>query len=78
MFVALKPGARLVIVDMMPHRTRTRPRADQTKNHVLAPEITEAELRGAGFAILERRDGFVDNADSESASWLLVAQRPSN
>ena len=60
----------------MPNRTRQRPRADQAKNHVIAPEIVEQELRAAGFAILERRDGFIDNPDDERAHWMLAAQRP--
>lgn len=72
----MKPGARLVVVDYMPLRTRQRPRADQVKNHVLAPEIVEVELKQAGFAIVERRDPFVDNPDEESAFWMIVAERP--
>lgn len=59
----------------MPLRTRGRPRANQTKNHVLAPEIVERELKEAGFAVIERRDGFVDNPDEESAHWMIVAER---
>jgi hypothetical protein len=60
----------------MPNRTRQRPRADQVKNHVLAPEIVEKELKEAGFAIVGRRDGFVDNPDEESAFWMITAERP--
>ena len=71
----MKPGGRLVIVDLMPNRTRQRPRADQTKNHVIAPEVVEKELADAGFAVVERRDRFVDNPDEESAHWLIVAER---
>ena len=59
----------------MPNRTRQRPRADQTKNHVIAPEVVEKELADAGFAVVERRDRFVDNPDEESAHWLIVAER---
>jgi predicted methyltransferase len=73
---ALKPGGRLVVVDNMPLRTRNRPRGDQTKNHVIAPEVVEQELREFGFQILERRDQFIDYADEESTNWLIVAQRP--
>lgn len=76
MLAALKPGGRLVVVDNMPLRTRSRPRADQTKNHVIAPEVVEQELREFGFQILERRDQFIDNPDEESVNWLIVAQRP--
>jgi len=73
---ALKPGGRLVVLDNMPLRTRNRPRADQTKNHVIAPELVEQELREFGFQILERRDQFIDYGDEESVNWLIVAQRP--
>jgi predicted methyltransferase len=73
---ALKPGGRLVVLDNMPLRTRNRPRADQTKNHVIAPEVVEQELREFGFQILERRDQFIDYPDEESTNWLIVAQRP--
>ena len=38
---ALKPGGRFVIVDNMPHKTKSRPRADQAKNHVLSPDLAE-------------------------------------
>lgn len=60
----------------MPNRTRLRSRDDQAKNHVLAPEIAERELREAGFVIMERRDQFVDYPDDESSFWLLIAERP--
>lgn len=71
----MKPGARLVVVDYMPNRTRQRSRADQVKNHVLAPEIVEKELKEAGFVIIERRDRFVDNPDEESAFWIITVER---
>jgi hypothetical protein len=45
------------------------------KNHVLAPEIVEKELKEAGFVIIERRDRFVDNPDEESAFWIMTAER---
>lgn len=76
MLAALKPAGRLVVVDYMPLRTRDRPRADQTKNHVIAPELVEEELRDFGFQILERRDWFIAYPDDERAFWLIVAQRP--
>jgi len=73
---ALKPGGRFVIVDNMPHKTRSRPRADQMKNHVLSPELTEAELKAAGFEITSRQDDFVDRPDEEDAKWMIVSRRP--
>jgi predicted methyltransferase len=73
---ALKPGGRFVIVDNMPHKTRSRPRADQMKNHVLSPELTEAELKAAGFEVTSRQDDFVDRPDEEDAKWMIVSRRP--
>jgi predicted methyltransferase len=73
---SLKPGGRMVVVDPMPYRTRTRPRADQTKNHVLAPELAEAEFRAAGFELVVRQDNFVDNPDEEGGRWMIVCRHP--
>ena len=73
---SLKPGGRFVIVDNTPLKTRSRPRAAQVKNHVIAPELVEPELRAAGFEIVERRDDFVDPPDAEEIKWMIVARRP--
>ena len=70
---ALKPGGRLVICDNTPHRTATRPRAAQTKNHVIAEATVATEVEAAGFKIDRRDSGFIDNPDSESQHWLIVA-----
>jgi len=73
---ALKPGGRLVVVDMMPRKTMSRPRADQAKNHVIAPDIAEGEFRTAGFEMVSRKDDFVDWPDEESTRWMIVCRRP--
>lgn len=73
---ALKPGGRLVVVDVMPRKTRTRPRAIQTKNHVLAPDLAEPEIRQAGFEIVARLDDFINRPDEEESRWMIVARRP--
>jgi len=73
---ALKPGGRFVVVDMIPHRTLTRPRAAQVKNHVIAPDLAESELRGAGFEVVSRDDRFIDNPDEESVRWMIVFRKP--
>jgi ubiquinone/menaquinone biosynthesis C-methylase UbiE len=72
----LKPGGRLVVVDMTPKKTRTRPRADQTKNHVIAPELAESEFRAAGFEIVSRRDDFIDQPDEEETKWMMICRKP--
>ena len=73
---ALKPGGRSVIVDNMPHKTKSRPRADQTKNHVLSPDLAEPEFRAAGFEVMSRKDDFIDRPDEEDAKWMIVCRRP--
>ena len=77
LLAALKPGGRLVMVDLMPLKTRGRPRASQVQNHKLAPELAEPEIRQAGFEILARVDDFVDRPDDEGGQWMIVARRPS-
>jgi len=73
---ALKPGGRLVVVDNMPRKTRSRPRADQVRNHVISPEIAEPEFRAAGFEVIARRDDFVDRPDEEDSKWMMICRRP--
>jgi ubiquinone/menaquinone biosynthesis C-methylase UbiE len=73
---ALKPGRLFVIVDMTPHKTLTRPREDQVKNHVIAPELALAEIRGAGFELVSRDDHFIDHPDEESTRWMMVFRKP--
>lgn len=73
---ALKPGGRFVVVDMAPHKTAARPRADQVKNHVIAAELVEGEMRAAGFEVVSRDDHFIDHPDEESTRWMIVARKP--
>jgi predicted methyltransferase len=74
---SLKPGGRLAILDNRPNRTANRPREKQINNHVLSVDLAAAEVTVAGFRIVTREDGFLDNPDSESAHWLIVAE-PTN
>ena len=71
---ALKPGGRLAIIDPFPRKTGSRPREVQMKNHVLMPDIADADLRAAGFEIVHRDDRFLDDPDAEGVQWLLVAK----
>lgn len=70
---ALKPDGRLVICDNTPQRTANRPRQAQMDNHVIAESLVAADLESAGFRILHRDSEFIDNPDSESQHWLIVA-----
>ena len=73
--VSLKPGGRLVVIDMAPHKTASRPRADQVKNHVIAADLVASEMRRAGFEIVSRDDHFIDKADEESTRWMIVFRK---
>jgi predicted methyltransferase len=75
-FAALKPGGRFVVVDMTPHKTLSRPRADQAKNHVISPDLAAAEIRQAGFEQKSRDDHFIDRPDEESTRWMIVFGKP--
>ena len=70
---ALGPQGRLVICDTTPQRTARRPREVQGDNHVIAELIVVGDLDAAGFRILRRDSGFVDDPDSEQQHWLIVA-----
>jgi len=71
---ALKPDGRLTILDPLPHKTASRPREAQMKNHVLWPDIATDDLQKAGFEVLFREEHFVDDPDSEGTLWLIVAR----
>lgn len=75
---ALKAGGRLVIVELAPHKTLPRPRADQTKNHVIAADLVESEVREAGFEVVSRDDHFIDRPDEEVTRWMIVFRKPAS
>jgi len=72
---ALKAGGRLVIVDNMPGRTRGQPRDVQVKNHMIAPELVEAEVKRAGFQVESRNDDLDENTAMDHTRWTIVARR---
>jgi len=70
---ALKPGGRLVLVDNLFLPGQGSSREEQARRHALDPAFVDAELRAAGFEIVERQDGFIVQP---FAQWLIVAKRP--
>ena len=73
---ALKPGGRLVLVEPFSEARRKDPRESQVREHVIAPELAEAELRRTGFEIVARNDEFNEHRDSGTSEWLILARRP--
>jgi len=74
LFESLKPGGRLVLVEPWAATRRHEPRLDQVKDHLIAPELVERELRRAGFEIDARHDDFI--LGENQPEWLIQARRP--
>ena len=74
----LKPGGVLVVSDSISDSLLDKPREQQVKEHYIAPGIVEAELREAGFEILDRDDAFTKFTGRTiiGAFWMIRARRP--
>ena len=55
---ALKPDGRLVIVEPVTPSRRSRPRAEEARNHEIDPEYVLQDARAAGFAVVSLKDPF--------------------
>ncbi len=71
---ALKPGGRLVVIDIMPS-SKGGTREEQQTTHALAPSHAESDLRKAGFYVLVRDDSFTEVPLTTSRYWLIAARR---
>ena len=73
----LKPGGLLVVSEGMSDSLLDKPREQQVKEHYIAPGIVEAELREAGFEIVDRDDAFTRFTGSRVGGyWVIRARRP--
>ena len=73
-FDALKPSGHLVLCEPIPS-TVYESRAAQMEHHVLDPTLILADLRAAGFQVLDRQDMFATNLGGTHFG-LVVARRP--
>jgi ubiquinone/menaquinone biosynthesis C-methylase UbiE len=72
----LKPGGLLIVSESMHAKYLSLSRELQVKEHEIAPGIVEAELREAGFEIVERDDSFSTfTRDATGGFWLIKARR---
>lgn len=71
---ALRPGGRLVLVELLDPRLRGQPRAQQTKAHSLDAAYAARELRLARFGVIGLRDPFTREGTS-TEQWLMIAER---
>jgi predicted methyltransferase len=69
---ALKPDGRLVIVEPISDVKRHGTRAEQTREHEIAPEFVQADARSAGFRIVGMQDPFTSRG--RDLEWLLALQ----
>jgi len=70
---ALRPGGRLVILDMPP-RDSTLSRAGQVSGHDIAIGLVVQDLEAAGFEVIEQYPEFVTGR--RQRQWMLVAVVP--
>ena len=74
---ALRPGGTLIVIEAIHDNNRTKTRAEQVKEHEMAPEIVEVELRKAGFEIIERQDAFTSFTRPPPGGFSMIcARRP--
>lgn len=72
----LKPGGLLIVSEAISEKARGLSRDLQVKEHYIAPEIVERELREAGFEIVDRQDPFtVFKRELPGGYWLIKARR---
>lgn len=75
----LKPGALLVVIESIYDNLLDKSREQQVKEHQIAPGIVEAELREAGFEIVDRDDAFTrfpKEPTTVGGFWMIRARRP--
>ena len=74
----LKPGGLLVVSESISDSLLDKPREQQVKEHYIAPGVVEAELREAGFEILDRDDAFTrfTGRTIVGGFWMIRARRP--
>ena len=69
---ALKPNGRLVIVEPIVESRRGESREHQESSHEIEPRYVEADLREAGFDVIELRDPFTKRPAGDT-EWLIIA-----
>jgi ubiquinone/menaquinone biosynthesis C-methylase UbiE len=77
-FMALKPGGRLVMSEPLHDNVRSATRAEQVKDHEIGPNFVQQELQAAGFEVIEQRLDFVafTSPGHKGGFWLMIARKP--
>ncbi|HYE88677.1 MAG TPA: class I SAM-dependent methyltransferase [Vicinamibacterales bacterium] len=73
----LKPGGMLVVIEAIHDKLLTASRDQQVKEHEIASDIVAAELKEAGFEIVDRDEAFTRfTRPSAGGFWMIRARRP--
>jgi predicted methyltransferase len=72
---AMRPGARLVVVDRAP-RSPDHIRSLPAAHHEMVAAVAERQINQQGFQTVLREEGFIDRPGDEDVWWLLVFRKP--
>jgi predicted methyltransferase len=73
----LKPGGVLVVIEAIHDKLLTASREQQVKEHEIAPDLVAAELKEAGFELIDRDDAFTRfTRPGPGGFWMIRARRP--
>jgi len=77
-FMALKPGGRLVMSEPLHENVRSATRAEQVKDHEIGSNFVQQELQAAGFEVIEQRPDFLAFTEPghQGGFWLMIARKP--
>ena len=75
-FEAMKPGARLVIVDRTERDPTVRPAVRDGGHHEAQLAVVDDEARRHGFETLARDESFIDRPNDDEIWWMIVARKP--
>jgi hypothetical protein len=65
------------VIEAIRDKNRTLSREAHVKEHEIAPEIVESELRDAGFEIVEPVDAFTTvTRPPPGGFWMIRTRRP--
>jgi ubiquinone/menaquinone biosynthesis C-methylase UbiE len=78
LFLALKPGGRLVMSEPLHDNVRSATRGEQVKDHEIGPNFVQQELQAAGFEVIEQRPDFLafTSPGHKGGFWLMIARKP--
>ena len=73
LFTAMRPGARLVVVDRGPRDGVHLPKGE---HHGMTAEAAERGIQQQGFQTVTREDRFIDRPIDDDRWWLIVFRKP--